>query len=145
MQVGKGDIWQSVSAGPGYELTGYTMALRQDGTLWAWGMLGAQGGETKSLVPLLIFGTPATPLVVANGVGARRPPLTLAPNPAHGITQLAGAAPRAQVQVYDVHGRLVLQAPADATGTATLALPAALAPGLYVVRAGTKSARLLIE
>lgn len=36
-------------------------------------------------------------------------------------------------------------APADATGTARLRLPAGLAAGVYVVRAGTQSARLAVE
>ncbi|WP_262905867.1 beta strand repeat-containing protein [Hymenobacter terricola] len=70
--------------------------------------------------------------------------LTLAPNPARATT-LAGAEAGAPVQVYDALGRLVLTATADAAGTAALALPTGLAGGVYVVRAGAASARLVVE
>jgi hypothetical protein len=47
------------------------------------------------------------------------------------------------VQVLDALGRQVATATADATGTA--ALPAGLAPGVYVVRAGAQALRLTVE
>ena len=49
------------------------------------------------------------------------------------------------VTVFDALGRLVTSAPADATGTAALALPAGLPTGVYVVRAGTQALRLTVE
>jgi hypothetical protein len=71
--------------------------------------------------------------------------LILFPNPASATTALAGAAPGAVVQVLDVRGHLVATATADATGTARLPLLAALAPGVYIARAGGQVARLAVE
>ncbi|GAB3877641.1 hypothetical protein GCM10028824_38080 [Hymenobacter segetis] len=72
--------------------------------------------------------------------------LALYPNPAHGgAATLTGTLPGAVVTVLDALGRQVTAAPADAAGTATLPLPAGLAPGVYVVRAGTQALRLAVE
>ncbi|RZJ93268.1 MAG: T9SS type A sorting domain-containing protein, partial [Hymenobacter sp.] len=56
-----------------------------------------------------------------------------------------GTAPGTQVQVFDNLGRLVLTATADAAGSVTLALPTSLPNGLYVVRTGTTTTRLVIN
>ncbi len=70
--------------------------------------------------------------------------LSLYPNPtAGGAATLAGAAPGALVQVLDALGRVAATAPADAAGTARV--PAGLAPGVYVVRAGSAALRLVVE
>ncbi len=66
--------------------------------------------------------------------------LSLFPNPTHNAATLTGATPGAVVQVYNVVGHLVLTTKADAQGTATLNLPAGLAPGIYQVRTGTTPA-----
>ena len=72
--------------------------------------------------------------------------LALFPNPTHGgAATLTGAAPGTTVRVYDALGREVLAAPADASGTAALALPAGLPTGVYVVRVGSKALRLAVE
>lgn len=72
--------------------------------------------------------------------------LALYPNPAlGGATLLSGAAPGAAVRVLDALGRPVATATADAAGTAALALPTGLAPGVYVVRAGQRAVRLTVE
>ena len=72
--------------------------------------------------------------------------LALFPNPTTvRAATLTGAQPGAAVAVFDALGRQVLTIPADATGTAVLLLPAGLATGVYVVRAGDKALRLLIE
>lgn len=71
--------------------------------------------------------------------------LSLAPNPAHSATVLRGAVPGAAVQVLDALGRQVGTATADASGTAQLTLPAGLAAGIYVVRAGSQQTRLAVE
>ncbi|MBF9143181.1 M36 family metallopeptidase [Hymenobacter properus] len=86
----------------------------------------------------------AAPLATAGAHGAAT--LALFPNPAHGGTAtLTGAAPGTVVTVFDAVGRQVTSAPADAKGTATLALPAGLATGVYVVRAGAQALRLTVE
>ena len=72
--------------------------------------------------------------------------LALFPNPAHaGTATLTGALPGTVVTVFDALGRLVTSATANATGTAALELPAGLAIGVYVVRAGGKALRLIVN
>jgi hypothetical protein len=71
--------------------------------------------------------------------------LALFPNPAHTSTTLTGAAPSGTVQVIDAVGRVVLSLQADATGTATLALPVGLPSGVYIVRTGSRAVRLTVD
>jgi hypothetical protein len=91
-----------------------------------------------------------------NGTSAYSPvrsvALTLAPavlatfpNPATRATTLTGATAGAPIYVVDALGRTVTTATADATGTAELPLPAGLASGVYVVRAGGQALRLLVK
>ena len=69
--------------------------------------------------------------------------LTLYPNPAAGgAATLTGATPGAAVQVLDVLGRALATTVADVRGTARLA---GLAPGLYLVRAGSATVRLVVQ
>ncbi|MBF9222812.1 T9SS type A sorting domain-containing protein [Hymenobacter ruricola] len=88
----------------------------------------------------------ALPLAIQEG-RAGSAPLALAPNPALeavAITLPAAVEARA-VTVLDALGRTVRRATLPALAT-TLTLPVAgLAPGVYVVRAGEASGRLLIE
>ncbi|MBF9223637.1 T9SS type A sorting domain-containing protein [Hymenobacter ruricola] len=74
-----------------------------------------------------------------------KPLLTLYPNPAHGTVTMGGISAGAPVEFFDALGRLVAAAPADAAGTAQQALPAGLAAGVYVVRSGPSTLRLLVE
>jgi len=72
--------------------------------------------------------------------------LQLYPNPApDGTATLTGALPGAAVTVYDALGRPVLTATADASGTTRLTLPSGLPAGVYLVRAGGQTLRLLVE
>ncbi len=71
--------------------------------------------------------------------------LALYPNPATTHTTLTGALPGALVTVYDALGRPVVSALADATGKASLALPAALPMGVYLLRNGSQALRLTVE
>ncbi|WP_168674478.1 LamG-like jellyroll fold domain-containing protein, partial [Hymenobacter artigasi] len=72
--------------------------------------------------------------------------LALYPNPSHGSTAtLTGVEPGTLVTVFDALGRPVTTSPADATGTAALALPAGLPTGVYIVRADNKALRLTVE
>ena len=73
------------------------------------------------------------------------PTLVLFPNPTSTTAQLKNAVPATAVQVLDVLGRVVATTTADAWGTATLTLPAGLVGGVYLVRAGTQSCRLLVK
>ena len=69
--------------------------------------------------------------------------LTLAPNPAHATVLLTGAPASTTATLLAGLGRTVrtLETP---TGTATLDLRG-LAPGVYTVRAGAATRRLVIE
>ncbi|NML67126.1 hypothetical protein HHL22_18125 [Hymenobacter sp. RP-2-7] len=71
--------------------------------------------------------------------------MDLYPNPTRAQTTLIGALPGQPVQVLDALGRPVATALADATGTASLVLPATLPTGVYAVRAGTRALRLTVE
>ncbi len=91
-------------------------------------------------------------LAVLGGAGtlptrapAPGPAFTLFPNPARRACQVQGTPAGAEVTVYDALGRPLAHAPADAAGTARLALPDGLAPGLYLVRSGGQVQRLAVE
>jgi hypothetical protein len=86
----------------------------------------------------------------ANGpVTATRPrqtaDWTVYPNPARTTVTVAGLPPGQAVQVLDGLGRLVLRGAVPAQGGLRLALPAGLASGVYVVRAGAQVQRRLVE
>lgn len=73
-------------------------------------------------------------------LAATTPRLTLWPNPTTGTVRLSGVGAAPQVEVIDALGRVVRTLPA-ATEEARLDLPA----GLYVVRAGAATERLVVE
>ncbi len=72
-----------------------------------------------------------------------QPQLTLTPNPAHTTVQLTGAT-GATATLLDGLGRAVGTASVGPDGTATLDVRA-LAPGLYLLRAGRATRRLVVE
>lgn len=93
-----------------------------------------------------IFAYSPVRAVVLPGQTSAAAGLALFPNPVHGgAATLRGAVPGTVVTIFDALGRLVTSAPADAAGTTTLALPAGLPAGVYVVRAGNKALRLTVE
>jgi uncharacterized protein (DUF2141 family) len=69
----------------------------------------------------------------------------LYPNPAHDAFVVSGVAAHARLEVLDALGRVVTTATADAAGTAHLLLPAGLASGVYVLRGGGQTQRLMVE
>jgi Bacterial Ig-like domain (group 3)/Bacterial Ig-like domain/IPT/TIG domain len=71
--------------------------------------------------------------------------LLLYPNPTRTTATLTGAAPGAPVQLLDALGRVLLTTPADAAGTARLLLPPGCPTGVYLVRCGARTTRLLVE
>jgi alpha-tubulin suppressor-like RCC1 family protein len=140
MQVGAATTWQSASAG-----SAHTVAIRTDGTLWAWGdnrsgQLG-DGLPFSSATPLLIYPLDSQPLAVAS---SRVSALHLVPNPAHDQVQIPDAGPDAQLRLLDAQGRLVR------TGSGTRLTLRGLAPGLYLLQAQTsgraaRTAHLIVE
>ena len=110
---------------------------------YAFSVTGAQAAALVTGRSFLNLSA-AAPLATAAGWATTT--VQLFSNPAHaGATTLTGAQPGTVVTVFDALGRLVLTAPADATGTAALALPAGLATGVYVVRAGAQALRLVVK
>jgi hypothetical protein len=82
---------------------------------------------------------------LATTAGQRQLLFSLYPNPARGTATVVGLAPKASLQLLDLLGRTIANTTADATGTAALALPAGLSPGVYLVRSGTQAERLTVE
>ena len=72
-------------------------------------------------------------------------PFTVYPNPARTVVTVVRAAPGTPVEVTDGLGRVVARATADTIGTALLLLPTGLAPGVYVVKSGGQTQRLVVE
>lgn len=91
--------------------------------------------------------TTAAPLPVAAALGGTSS-LTLAPNPARTSATLTLASPQTGstlVQVVDALSREVRHLPLPARATTAVLDLAGLPPGLYLVRAGTATTRLVVE
>ena len=138
-QVGTATSWQSVAAG-----SYHTVAVRTDGTLWAWGNnLSGQLGDGRphyTATPLLIY--PLTP--TAARTSAPDPGLALVPNPAHDQVALPGWPAETQWTLVDAQGRRVR------TGQGAGLSLQDVAPGLYLLRATrpgqpSRTARLVRE
>jgi hypothetical protein len=119
-------------------LTGQTTDLRTSPT-YAFTATAAAPATGRFFLNLMPAGTP---LATAAPLGSS---LQLYPNPAHSGVTVAGLTAGASVTVLDALGRTVARTTADAKGTASLALPAGLAAGVYVVRTGSQALRLTVE
>ncbi len=86
---------------------------------------------------------PTAPLAAQPATG--RSAFAVYPNPARHHITVAGLPTGQQVQVFDLLGRQVLGGTVPERGFLQLALPASLASGLYLVRAGQQARRLLVE
>lgn len=89
---------------------------------------------------LSIYTFPNT--VTSVGRPATRAGLSIHPNPAHNQISLPHLAVGSPVVIYDAAGRACLQARLPASGSLDLS---ALPVGLYQVRAGTATSKLLVE
>jgi len=67
------------------------------------------------------------------------------PNPARGSVSIAGLPPGQAVYLFDLTGRLLLSAALPTSGPLQLVLPGTVTPGVYVVRSGGQSRRLVVE
>ncbi|MBH8571319.1 hypothetical protein KB206_20675 [Microvirga sp. STS02] len=92
---------------------------------------------TGSFSPVRTVAVPAELLV--------KTVLSVWPNPAHGSLSVTGVAPGELVQVFDALGRVIVAVPMPASHTLQLQLPATTATGLYLVRAGKQTCRLINE
>ena len=104
-------------------------------------LLTANSGSSSAAV--LLNTTPTLTLGTLSPGSSASADLTFCPNPAsHGAATLTGANPGQAVLVLDVLGQVSATVTADVTGKAALG---GLAPGLYLVRAGSRGGRLAVE
>lgn len=88
----------------------------------------------------------AGPLATNGGASQPAAGLVVWPNPGgRGAVWVQGPAAGAAVEVVDVMGRRVSRSQMPASGPLRLELPAALITGIYVVRSGGQSQRLVLE
>jgi len=138
--------WAQVGGSPSND-TGNALALTGQGVYtisksWlpaTYGSLTVAGatGEGSLVIARL------SPTVLPTRPGSVAPALALVPNPTGtGAATLSGIPPGAIVHVFDTVGRQAGTFTTDATGTAALA---GLAPGLYLVRVGAATARLVVK
>ncbi|WP_078062964.1 reprolysin-like metallopeptidase [Solirubrum puertoriconensis] len=71
--------------------------------------------------------------------------LQLWPNPVHERVTVSGPAPGQLLYLLDLAGREVLRTTLPASGTLELRLPAGLPQGVYMVRNGAASGRLIVQ
>ncbi len=87
--------------------------------------------------------TLSTVVTVGAGAGVKLP-LVLVPNPARGTVRVSGLPTATRIELIDALGRAVRHLAEAPTGTADLDLTGVPA-GVYTVRAGTTTARLVVE
>ncbi len=115
-------------------LTGTRYDLQQQPTVT---VTARAAGEVRGRFAL-VFGRESGRVTSGSGLA-----LALYPNPAHGSVRVAGAAV-GPVELLDATGRVVRRVTASATAETVLDL-AALPAGVYVVRAGAASQRLVVN
>ncbi len=148
-----GGIWQWATSvgGSGFDHGG-GVAMVGSGNILVTGQSGSPA-VTFGATTLTNTNSPTPALFIASLSGTTGLPdedntaatsqLTLSPNPAHTTVQLTGAT-GATATLLDGLGRVVGTAPIGPEGTATLDVRA-LAPGLYLLRAGRATRRLVVE
>jgi len=111
-------------------------------------LLASPGAPVATQVATLATLTDPTILATAPAASALAGGLVLYPNPAHGRTtaQLPASAEKLPLLLYDAMGREARRypAPGSAVTEASLSL-SGLTPGVYVLRCGASSQRLLVE
>lgn len=133
--------WALAAGGRGNDYT-TGLALGPD-RLYVAGTVGppAQFGGIALTSGSTFLASVADAAVLATPAPASPAAPHLYPNPSSGRVAVRGLAARAEVTAFDSLGRPVATATADATGQAQLALPA----GLYLVRSGTSTSKLVVE
>ena len=132
MQVGSDSNWLKVSAS--YQ---HVIAMKTDGSLWAWGE-GAQaqlgnGGLVSSLVPIPI----AVPgCVLANAAfDNEQNVFKVSPNPAKNSTTItfSNAITAPLLEVYDVLDKVISSHQASNTNDSWVLDTSKMAAGVYIV------------
>ena len=137
-----GASWTSLGTG----LNNSVDALAYGGVtnkLYAGGTFATTGDRSKVMVNFAIYDPNAS---LAAAASQKAAPAALFPNPAHGTAtlRLPAGAPRPPLTLTDALGRVVRRYPAPATAEAELDLRG-LPAGVYVVRCGAVSQRLVVE
>jgi len=151
----QGDWVGAASAGGGGDDFSQTVALDGQGGVYIGGY---SNGLKATFGPFEVPGNTGltkgasgyvaqlTDNILATQLGqAATPAFTVFPNPSQGLLQVRGLQAGAPVEVRTLTGRVVLTARAPATGPLQLALPASVAPGVYLVHSNGKSSKLFIE
>ena len=131
VQIGTDTNWVSVGAG-----SFHSFGVKSDGSLWAWGrnIYGGFGNGTTepSSVPVLIPVSGCS-LSVSD---YQQVPLVISPNPAQDkvTLNLQSTLQNVVIQLYDLHGRMVLS-PVASQGLHQIDFDISqLASGIYIVR-----------
>lgn len=131
-----GSTWSTVGTGLNGLVSSLTIANNK---VYVGGRFTTTGDGSKVTAYFGIYG----PLYLsAPSPFAAQPTFHLYPNPAHGTVSLSGARAE-EATLLDLTGRLVhtVRLP---PGAASISL-AGVAPGVYVVRCGTATRRLVVE
>jgi hypothetical protein len=135
-----GTTWNPL--GTGLNRAPTAIAIGPTGLVYMGGVFTTTGDGSKALAYFAIY-DPALPLATASPVAA---PPSLYPNPAHHTAVLrlpTGTRPQ-PLALLDAQGRVVRQYPAPAGAEAELDLRG-LPAGMYLVRCGPTTQRLLVE
>jgi FG-GAP-like repeat/IPT/TIG domain len=121
------------------------LAGRATASTYAWTDHHALAGSTTyyRLLQVDTDGTRTTSGVVAVGALAGRTPLALTPNPARETLTIQSPTGATEVAIVDALGRVVLTVPTPTEARVTLRLT--LPTGVYTVRAGRETTRLVVE
>ena len=86
-----------------------------------------------------------SPVRTVTRAGTETAALAAWPVPARAGQPLTVRGAAGPLTLFEALGRVVARAVPDATGSAVLALPAGLPPGVYVLRAGAQARRVAVE
>ncbi|TGE04810.1 SBBP repeat-containing protein [Hymenobacter fodinae] len=144
--------WAVRAGGTGYD-RGTGLAPDNQGGVYITGTAGSQSVNfgPVSLAPSATAGygfwahVSTSTLPVTSGQASKQAGLQLAPNPCQTAVRITGPSAHQAVQFHDALGRLVLLATMPTAGPLHISLPSSLTPGLYIVRSGSLSQRLIIE
>jgi hypothetical protein len=99
---------------------------------WGWGKIDAVNAVNMALS-----------MVGIRQAEEQRLPLHLFPNPASGsVTVVTGCGERQQLQVYTISGSLLVDIPVVTETTINVG---GWAPGLYIVRVGSRTEKLVVR
>lgn len=113
------------------------------------------GGDSLLSIPLIAdegfdggnIGIDNSVLALVDGSSAEPEPMAISvrPSPLSGAPDVLQASSRT-VEVYDIHGRLMLSEAAEADGPHSISIRRGMLPeGVYIIRSGTSATKILIK